>query len=195
MGDAVSDSSAVNIRDLTTTASRPQQPEYRPPEFDADLPGKLSESGPRHDNDRALISDIRILPTLSEILCNERSDFLPMRHDPNFPSKHHETGILRLLDSQFRLLREDTSGVLRDSIRSILKNWNTLVHNPDWRTKRKILRDQSPTPVRIYFAAEIQRIKPGSVKGLGLSWNLIRSLGQRTLICRRENNSGASPEI
>jgi hypothetical protein len=164
IGYAVSASSAGNTR--TTTASRQQQPECRSPELDVDFPGELSHFGPRHDNDHALISDIRILPTLSEILCDERAEFLPTRHETNSSSKHHETGILRLLDTQFRLLREDTSGLLRDSIRLILENWNILVHNPDWGIKRKILRDRSPTPVRIYYGVEIQQIMSNPVKGV-----------------------------
>lgn len=164
IGDAISTSNAANIR--TTNNSGLQPPEYHLPKLDVDLPGERSQLGPRHGNDHAAISNIRILPTLSEILCDGRPDFLPTRHSPISPSNHHETGIFQLLDSQFRLLREDTSGLLRDSIRLILRNWETLVHNQDWRIKRKILRDSSPTPVRIYFNVEIQQIKSHSIKGV-----------------------------
>jgi hypothetical protein len=177
MGDAISTSKAANIR--PTTTSRQQQLECRSPELSVDLPGELSQLGPRHDNDHALISDIRILPTLSEILSDKRIDFLPTRRNPISASKHHQTGILRLLDSQFRLLREDTSGLLRDSIRLILENWNTLVHNPDWRIKRKILRNGSPTPVRIYFDVEIQRIKSNSIKGVEIEIEFDQVRGAR----------------
>jgi hypothetical protein len=164
MGDTISASNAANSR--ATTTSRKKQPELYHPALHVDLPGELSQHGPRHDNDHALISDIKILPTLSEILCNQRADFLPQRHNPGSSSIHHETGVLQLLDSQFRLLREDTSGLLRDSIRLILENWATFVHNSDWRIKRKILRDGSPTPVRIYSDVEIQRIKSNTIKGV-----------------------------
>ncbi|KAJ5052617.1 hypothetical protein J3E74DRAFT_443226, partial [Bipolaris maydis] len=164
MGDTISASNAANSH--ATTTSRKKQPELPHREPHLDLPGELSQWGPRHDNDHALISDIKILPTLSEILCNQRADFLPQRHNPGSPSIHHETGVLQLLDSQFRLLREDTSGLLRDSIRLILENWTTFVHNSDWRIKRKILRDGSPTPVRIYSDVEIQRIKSNTIKGV-----------------------------
>jgi hypothetical protein len=186
MGDIVSASNTANIRTITT--SRQQQPEWRPPELDVDLPGELSQHGPRHDNDHALISDIRILPTLSEILGYQRLDFLPTRYNPNCPSKHHETGILRLLDSQFRLLREDTSGLLRDSIRLILENWNTLVHKTDWRIKRKILRNDSPTPVRIYFDVEIQRIKSDSIKGveIEIEFDQVRGARNSNLMRRKQ---------
>ena len=76
-----------------------------------DLPGALSELGPRHDNDHANISDIRILPTMDEIQ-SPRSEYLP----PNDPTKQHLPGLAGLLDRQFRLLREDTVGQFRDAV-------------------------------------------------------------------------------
>lgn len=75
-----------------------------------DLPGELSESGPRHDNDFSDIEDIQILPTMEEIL-SERAEYLPQ----NDPSTWHLQGVAGLLDRQFRLLREDTVGQLRDA--------------------------------------------------------------------------------
>jgi hypothetical protein len=131
------------------------------PELPVDLPGVLSRFGPRHDNDHALISNIQILPTISEILNDERPDFLPTR-----AHKHHQSGILRLLDSQFRLLREDTSGLVRDSIRLILDHWRIFAHNPDWTLKRRILREKSPTPIRIFSNARIRRLKSDDIKGI-----------------------------
>ncbi|XHG03912.1 hypothetical protein AWENTII_007198 [Aspergillus wentii] len=157
MGDSILVSKGTNV---------PQQKTI--PEPVVDLPGELSEFGPRHDNDHALISDIRILPTINEIISTERDDFLPVRNTLNSPSQHHQTGILRLLDSQFRLLREDTSGVIRDAVRLILENWATLVHNPDWRVKRRILRDASPTPARIYLGAMIQQVKSNLNKSVDI---------------------------
>lgn len=131
-----------------------------------DFPGELSESGPRHDNDHATISDIRILPTLSEILYSRRLDFLPTRDTLHSPDGHHEKGIRRLLDTHFRLLREDTSGVLRDSLRVILYHWETIVKGTRWQDKRKLLRAHCPTPVRVYYDAQIQRVKPDRIKGM-----------------------------
>src|SRR6202000_3132112 len=76
---------------------------------------------------------------------------------------------LRLLDTHFRLLREDTSGLVRDSIRLILDNWEMFASTEgDWKMKRKLLRNKSPTPVRIYSDAEIQRIKCDRKWGLEL---------------------------
>ena len=82
-------------------------------EIDQDLPGSLSELGPRHDNDHADISEISILPTTEEIQ-SSRSEYLP----PSDPSRQHLPGLAGLLDRQFRLLREDTVGQLRDAVQS-----------------------------------------------------------------------------
>lgn len=72
---------------------------------DYDGPGELREKGPRHDNDLVLIKDIRIAPTHQELMC-EDDPYLP----PNFPGAPHflePTSVERLLDIQFRLLREE----------------------------------------------------------------------------------------
>jgi hypothetical protein len=129
-----------------------------------DFPGNLAQLGPRHDNDYALIEDIRILPTLSEIY-SQRKDFLPRRDDRS-SSSHHQEGILRLLDSQFRLLREDTSGLLRDAVRLVTDYWETIVANSNWAAKRKLIRNESPTPMRIYYSAQVRMFKASEIKGL-----------------------------
>ncbi|KAI4197444.1 MAG: hypothetical protein LQ348_002163 [Seirophora lacunosa] len=90
----------------------PQQESHRPVfELGQDFPGALSELGPRHDNDHADIFDIKILPTTDEIQ-SLRSEYLPSSD----PTKHHLPGLAGLLDRQFRLLREDTVGQLRDAV-------------------------------------------------------------------------------
>lgn len=75
-----------------------------------DMPGELSEAGPRHDNDFVNIQDISILPTLHEIQ-SSRNEYLPLTD----PERWHLGGVEGLLDRQFRLLREDTVGQLRDA--------------------------------------------------------------------------------
>ncbi|RYP42243.1 hypothetical protein DL767_000407 [Monosporascus sp. MG133] len=80
-----------------------------------DLPGHLSAEGPRHDNDHAEISKIRIMPTYNEII-SPRKEYLPT----NDSSLFHLPGIRGRLDREFRLLREDTVGQLRDAVRSQL---------------------------------------------------------------------------
>ena len=75
-----------------------------------DLPGQLSDDGPRHDNDHASIRDIKIMPTLEEISAS-RNEYLPGLD----PGEWHIEGLPGLLDRQFRLVREDTIGQLRDA--------------------------------------------------------------------------------
>ncbi|KAI0165100.1 P-loop containing nucleoside triphosphate hydrolase protein [Hypoxylon sp. FL1284] len=76
-----------------------------------DLPGKLSPYGPRHDNDSEDISEIKILPTTSEIN-SMRKEYLPV-HDV---TQLHLPGVQGLIDRHFRLLREDTVGPLKKRI-------------------------------------------------------------------------------
>ena len=90
----------------------PEQKSHRPVfELGTDLPGALSELGPRHDNDHADIFDIKILPTTEEIQ-STRLEYLPS----NDPTKQHLPGLQGLLDRQFRLLREDTVGQFRTAV-------------------------------------------------------------------------------
>lgn len=79
-------------------------------------PGTLSSQGPRHDNDHVDISDITILPTMDEIK-SSRPEYLPTKYSAQW----HKQGIQGLLDRNFRLLREDTIGQLRDVIHGDLQ--------------------------------------------------------------------------
>ncbi|KAJ5772191.1 hypothetical protein N7520_002720 [Penicillium odoratum] len=72
--------------------------------------------GGRHDNDHADICKINIMPTFDEI-SSSRSEYLP----PKDPRQWHLNGIAGLLDRNFRLLREDTIGQLRDVIHTELQ--------------------------------------------------------------------------
>lgn len=68
-------------------------------------PGELRPDGPRHDNDFIDITDIRIAPTHAELM-SRIPPFLPA----NFHSAPHPLpaeSVERLLDIQFRLLREE----------------------------------------------------------------------------------------
>lgn len=68
-------------------------------------PGHLRPDGPRHDNDHADINDIRIAPTEQELVC-AIAPYLPANF---FEAPHHQPpeSMERLLDIQFRLLREE----------------------------------------------------------------------------------------
>lgn len=72
---------------------------------DHEGPGELREMGPRHDNDFSSFDMIRIAPTHHELMC-EDDPYLP----PNFAEAPHflePKSVERLLDVQFRLLREE----------------------------------------------------------------------------------------
>lgn len=84
--------------------------------------------GGRHDNDSADICEIQIMPTSEEIL-SSRSEYLPVKD----PQRWHIGGVSGLLDRNFRLLREDTVGQLRDTIHALLKPSNT---NKDARSNQ-----------------------------------------------------------
>ncbi|KAF3937521.1 hypothetical protein ABW19_dt0208308 [Dactylella cylindrospora] len=157
--------------EIPTESSKggPQKTLARPAataEYYVDFPGDSSERGPRHDNDHSDISEILILPTVGEILNYDRDEFLPTKRAYELKSHHHEVGIRRLLDSQFRLLREDTSGQLRDAIRFIVSNWDELNSPGNWADKRQLIRNHSPTPLRLYLGADIQTIRPDFKKGM-----------------------------
>lgn len=77
--------------------------------------------GGRHDNDSADICEIQIMPTVDEIL-SSRSEYLPVKD----PRQWHVGGISGLLDRNFRLLREDAVGQLRDTTYALLKPSNKI---------------------------------------------------------------------
>ena len=80
-------------------------------EVSHDGPGLLSLQGPRHDNDHEEITEIKIMPTAEEVQ-SPRLEYRPLMD----PETLHLPGIRGLLDRQFRLLREDTVGQLRDAV-------------------------------------------------------------------------------
>lgn len=74
-----------------------------------DGPGVLCSTGSRHDNDVAEIKNIRIAPTRNELICRAKP-FLPANF---YDAPHHlpQESMERLLDIQFRLLREELTYV------------------------------------------------------------------------------------
>lgn len=81
--------------------------------LERDQPGHLSPKGVRHDNDHDDVSLISILPTASEVQ-SDRPEYLPLK----YPRSLHLGGLEGLIDRHFRLLREDTVGQLRDTVRA-----------------------------------------------------------------------------
>lgn len=70
-----------------------------------DPPGHLRKDGPRHDNDGVEISTIQIIPTHAEMLCPV-PPYVPVTL-PDAPHHCRKDSMERLLDVQFRLLREE----------------------------------------------------------------------------------------
>ncbi|KAG8630565.1 hypothetical protein KVT40_002184 [Elsinoe batatas] len=82
-------------------------------------PGEHGDSPARHDNDKEDIQDIQILPTYQEIVSTQ-PEYLPLLDADTW----HKAGVQGLLDRNFRLLREDTIGQLRDTVRTELDRVN-----------------------------------------------------------------------
>ncbi|KAH8811111.1 hypothetical protein F5884DRAFT_876247 [Xylogone sp. PMI_703] len=120
-----------------------------------DLPGNLSKRGPRHDNDHQNISKIQILPTAREIT-SQRAEYLPTTDS----SMHHLPGLAGLLDRQFRLLREDTVGQLRDAVREEYVRLG--------RPKQDILKSLQNEGVRriVYINVHLTLVQMNRRKGL-----------------------------
>ena len=86
----------------------PRRSRFDKNDFEIDGPGHLS-ANPRHDNDIANISQIKILPTADEILCLRRP-YMPVKDY----ASHAPEGIKRLTDMHFRHLRYDSTESIID---------------------------------------------------------------------------------
>ncbi|KAG6900492.1 hypothetical protein C0993_009802 [Termitomyces sp. T159_Od127] len=87
-----------------------------------DGPGENSRLGvPRHDNDFVYIEDIRIAPTHEELI-STATPFLPANLH-GAPHPHPDETMQRLLDIQFRLLREELTAPLRTSVQLICEDF------------------------------------------------------------------------
>lgn len=139
-------------------------PTYQP-RLQVDLPGELSREGPRHDNDHADISKITVLPTSEEIR-SHRNEYLPQRA-LEYP--HHLEGISRVIDSQFRLLRADTSGQIREAVRSVQDNWKDLVEDLEGEKGKKRKVRSAGVRTLIYTNAKIEKITCAQRDGVVLN--------------------------
>lgn len=142
-----------------TDVKAPRAAVVHPEEFVMvqDLPGHLSRDGPRHDNDHADISKIKIMPTYQEITA-ARNEYLPTTDS----SQWHLQGIRGRMDREFRLLREDTVGQLRDAVSDMLER----LRNPGRQGHRL---SQNSARTTTYDDAIIQELNLNKDKGLELT--------------------------
>ncbi|KAI0835276.1 hypothetical protein F5Y06DRAFT_289184 [Hypoxylon sp. FL0890] len=161
VGDALAEAKAVKKGAVTRAEFVMQR----------DLPGRLSADGPRHDNDYENICDIRILPTYQEIT-STRSEYLPTTD----PSSFHLPGIQGRLDREFRLLREDTVGQLRDAVGLQLE----VMRNP----KRK--HDQNRSTLRTYAYERASVISVYFNRGMELLVQFRQPTSKKTIQQRRD---------
>ncbi|MCJ1402137.1 hypothetical protein MMC11_005356 [Xylographa trunciseda] len=117
---------------ITTSLEHPVLPLASLGSFEVgiDGPGQISSQGPRHDNDHEDICNIQIMPTAGEIR-SARVEYLPTVDTTKF----HIGGLKGLLDRQFRLLREDTIGQLRDCVQCVLEELTTPGREPGANTR------------------------------------------------------------
>ncbi|OJJ46123.1 hypothetical protein ASPZODRAFT_2059234 [Penicilliopsis zonata CBS 506.65] len=140
--------------------------------------------GGRHDNDHPDICRIRIMPTSEEIL-STRSEYLPVTD----PREWHVQGLSGLLDRNFRLLREDSVGQLRDAIHTELQ--------PQARREKNQMRTHVYSKARVQ-GFEFDRLtglqiilrfpQPANLKDTGKKkrqewWELSKRLQPTALVC------------
>lgn len=158
-----------------------------------DPPGSLSPKGPRHDNDHADIDKVKILPTWAEVQ-SLRPEYLPLKE----PDTWHKAGIQGLLDRNFRLLREDTVGQLRDAIQAELAHMRSSDRVPNThRGNPQGLRTYTYYSARMTdfsidrrdgLRCEVSFTQPQAVRSMAASkraewWTRSRRLQPDALVC------------
>ncbi|KAF2138624.1 uncharacterized protein K452DRAFT_256255 [Aplosporella prunicola CBS 121167] len=158
-----------------------------------DLPGSLSRLGRRHDNDYEDIQDIRILPTLQEIM-SQRIEYLPTKDSSDW----HQPGVQGLLDRNFRLLREDTIGQLRDAIHTeFMRMQQQNNHIKTRTTKQQGLRTYTYRDVNVVNLSvdrrdglqcelgfgQLQQLRGATARARQEWWTNSRRLQPDALIC------------
>ncbi|RDW93807.1 uncharacterized protein DSM5745_01129 [Aspergillus mulundensis] len=147
-----------------------------------DLPGG------RHDNDHTDICNISIMPTFREIL-SPRSEYLPVKD----PRQWHVNGLAGLLDRNFRLLREDTIGQLRDAIHAELHTAEQKKsRGPKNQTRTYVYRGVTVRGVDFHRFGGLQFLvhfaQPPNIRGsvkkkLEEWWQLSKRLQPDALVC------------
>ncbi|KAG2490737.1 hypothetical protein HYH03_010892 [Edaphochlamys debaryana] len=83
------------------------------------LPGELRPGRPRHDNDCAAFTAVRVVPTAGELLCPE-PPYLPSNRPGSMPHLSHDPTRARL-EVNFRLLRHGVVAPLSEALLRLLE--------------------------------------------------------------------------
>ncbi|KAK7913879.1 AAA domain-containing protein [Apiospora marii] len=169
----------LGLGDLLPHAKPQQQPQAVGPltrfVLPKNLPGTLSSTGPRHDNDHVDIENISILPTPAEITSTS-DEYLPTNDTTSF----HHPGIRGRIDREFRLLREDTVGQFRDAVRTQLER----MQNP--QAVQFQARNQNFIRTFTYRQAEAINAEFHRSRGLDLLVRFEQPARERDSISREE---------
>jgi hypothetical protein len=190
MGSNMSNTNESDVRDNRSYHNHPAR-KIPPSTQTIDLPGQLSKSGARHDNDSHLIANIQILPTKDELLC-KRVSYIPV-NDP--AARHFLDGPARLCDIHFRLLREDLIQLIRTEIKAIFSKVQKNIPIP------KAFDHSVRTSTFSYFNVTVESARCDKMKGIVFRlrfrqptkfqsqkkrikyWEDIRSLERESLLC------------
>ena len=128
-----------------------------------DGPGAHCSKGPRHDNDAAEIQSIRIAPTYQELICKSEP-FLPANF---YDAPHHlpQESMERLLDIQFRLLREELTYVFLCYFQFL--DYKSFVIRASLRTSINLVRNDMSSRSPGTKLATILAKKGGKYRGSG----------------------------
>lgn len=163
------------LNDLPAAAGGQQVNLVKPSfKLEKDGPGNLSSQGTRHDNDSEDIRRIQIMPTADEVK-SHRSEYLPTTDSQQW----HIPGLGGLLDRQFRLLREDTVGQLRDAVKIEIDRLNQLQGTNDADSSRPNYQQAARTYV--YNDALLQDLMFHKTRGLDLIYQFGQPGPVRTL--------------
>ncbi|KAI0047489.1 hypothetical protein FA95DRAFT_1582635 [Auriscalpium vulgare] len=150
------------------TAEQAQQARMSVLEQMYDPPGELREDGPRHDNDFADIASIRIAPTHGELM-STADPYIPA-FLPDAPHHLPPRSPERLLDIQFRLLREESTSPMRRSLSvlraELLNFWRPMIGEETkleavLRQEGGAYRQKGENPVffHVYTGVEFHSVK------------------------------------
>lgn len=170
--------------------------------------GHLRPKFDRHDNDKEHINKIRIMPTLAEIL-SDAMPYLP-REDP---STWHRSGLPGVVDRHFRLVREDTVGQLRISVKAELaalqntgpapKPTSSFAHSmseiqgartnvySDVALEKVLFDAQKGVQFLLTIPQPPSASRLRNVQDRDAWWKREQSLGPNSLLCLISSNGGA----